>query len=165
MKIWNSALVVACVWSSIALACYEAPKDQFVPVDVLIQRSSRIVLATAVRADLQSDGGVRYRFRTVERLAGKVDATFELDGSGATEGEATDFKHHRGSAFWKDTSGRTWHHNSCSISPSFNVGSTYLIFLDRPYHRKSFELIIRTHGNKETIDLWLQYVRSNLVAK
>ncbi len=51
----------------------------------------------------------------------------------------------------------------CEIHPSFAVGQTYLMFIDKPYHRKSFELIMRTNGNSLTQDKWLQYVKKAAV--
>jgi hypothetical protein len=42
----------------------------------------------------------------------------------------------------------------CRIHPNFEEGRTYLVFLDEPYHPKSFERIASDS------DKWLQAVRT-----
>jgi len=42
--------------------------------------------------------------------------------------------------------------------PATGIGLTYLIFFNHPYHNKSFELIIRTHGSSLEKEKWLEFI-------
>lgn len=140
-------------------ACFVPPQEQYVPVDELISRTEKIVLATVTEAKLSKDGwGVIYKFRTDKTLKGSLGEEFEVIGSPPYHGALTDFDDHREHGFWNDGGGRETNGTDCEISPSFGVGLVYLVFVDKPYHRKSFELITKTYGDASARDKWLQYV-------
>jgi hypothetical protein len=160
-----SALLCLALASGPAAACYSAPQEQVTPADELIARSSRIVLAKVMRAETGPGDryDVTYSFRAERWLRGKGAATFEIVGHPADwEGATTTFDHHADPAFWEDAEGRLSHDTDCVIHPSFVVGGTYLVFLDAPYHNKSFEQVTRTHGDADTRDEWLQYVEDKV---
>jgi len=117
-----------------------------VPYPELIGRTANIVLARAERAELLPDQSVRYLFRTVEVLKGKPRRTFTLtfDSSCMTylRGLDTDFDKHRDGRFWDRRESRQWNAPDCKMAPNFMVGRQYLLFVDEPYHWKSFEQII-----------------------
>lgn len=146
----------ATVW-----ACFSTPDEQIVPAKELIDRTKTIVLATVEKAEIiEKDSiAVRYHFREIRSLKGDAPGTFTLDGvSSAYSGPMDNFEHHYSEAFWEDGGGRSWHDTDCVIYPSFSVGGIFLIFLEEPFHRKSFELIIRTHGGEGVRDKWLTWV-------
>ena len=145
-----------------AVACYTPPAEQRVSPGDLIARTKNIVLAEVTKAELIRGREVLYTFRRIRTLAGRPEEAFVLAGNAAIwEGNSRTFNHHTDSAFWEGQ-GRTPNDSDCKIHPSFAVGGTYLLFLDEPYHVKGFELIMRTGGDKETKDKWLQFVESSL---
>ena len=144
-----------------AFGCFSTPKEQIVPDIELVQRTKTIVLAKVVKAELLDEDSlnVRYYFQEIKSLKGDAKKEFFIDGvSLAYNDPLRTFEHHHSQRFWKPGGGRSWHDIDCVIYPSFTVGGIFLIFLDEPYHRKSFELIIRTHGDEETRDKWLTWV-------
>jgi hypothetical protein len=160
-----TALLALALASGPAAACYSAPAEQVVPADALIARTPRIVLAKVVRAETGPGDryDVTYSFRVQRWLRGQGADTFEIVGHPAIwEGDTTTFDHHADPAFWEDNEGRASHDTDCEIHPSFVVGGTYLVFLDAPYHNKGFEQVIRTHGDADTKDEWLQYVEDKV---
>jgi len=143
-----------------ALACRATPAEQHTPPDELIARTQDIVLAKVVRADAASNGwNVLYTFKTIRQIKGENRSPFQILGRPAT-GEMVNwtFNEHFDPSFWEHRSGRTFHDTSCKIRPGFVVGGEYLVFLDQPYHTKSFEMILMTEGTSDTRDKWLQYV-------
>jgi hypothetical protein len=153
-------LLVSCVRD--AVACFAPPVEQNVTPEALIARTKNIVLAEVTRAEMIRGGEVLYTFRRVRTLAGRTDKTIILTGHAAIwEGDNETFNNHFDPSFWEGR-GRTPNDTDCRIHASFAVGGTYLLFLDEPYHVKSFELIIRTNGDKETRDKWLQFVERAL---
>jgi len=144
-----------------ALGCEVQPPEQYTPPDDLISRTNNIVLAKVVGAEMQSDGySVLYTFQIVERLKGQIADRFQISGYPSIwEGENRRFNDHSDKEFWLNSGGRSANDTDCQIHPTFSVGGIYLVFIDRPYHVKSFEIIIRTHGDK---DKWLQYVESHI---
>lgn len=143
----------------IASACLSAPSEQTVPYPELIGRTANIVLARAERAELLPDRSVRYLFRTVEVLKGKPRRAFTLtlDSSWITHvrGLDTDFDKHRDGRFWDRRESRQWNAPDCKMAPNFMIGRQYLLFVDKPYHRKSFEQV--TDPDR---DRWLQATRT-----
>ena len=143
----------------IASACLGAPSGQTVPYPELTGRTANIVLARAERAELRPDQSVWYLFRTVEVLKGKPRRTFTLtfDSSCMTylRGLDTDFDKHRDGRFWDRRESRQWNAPDCKMAPNFMVGRQYLLFVDEPYHWKSFEQIIDSDE-----DRWLRAVRT-----
>jgi hypothetical protein len=156
-------LVLAAVLAADAAACEVTPPEQRVSSKELIARTSNIVLAQVAKAELIADHEVRYTFKRITALSGSSDQIFTLMGSPAIgEHQIGTFDHHADPIFWSK-GGRSPNDTDCQIHPAFSVGGTYLLFLDKPYHIKSFEQIIRTHGDKDTKDKWLQYVESNVI--
>jgi hypothetical protein len=145
-------------------ACYAPPAQQLVPPDELIARTQNIVLARAIRGEAKEDDyEVSYTFRTIKILKGSALDTFEIMGRPAIfEGWNENFDHHFHKDFWSVSAGRLSNEPDCRIHPVFSVGGTYLMFLDQPYHRKSFEIILRPEGEADIRDKWLQYVESRV---
>jgi hypothetical protein len=160
MKKYISILSIILLIPTLSLACFSTPPEQITPQDELIQRSKRIALATVVSAEfIEKDYDVVYTFKVEKILKGEVEKQFTIIGRPLIwDGEARMFDHHKDPSFWENQGGRLFHDTDCEIYPSFSVGATYLVFLDKPYHRKSFELIIRTHGTPKIRDSWLSYV-------
>ena len=146
-----------------AFACFVAPSEQRTSPDDLIDRTKEIVLAKVIAAETQSDSyGVTYTFQAVRYLKGQGGDRFQISGYPSIwEGDNQRFDDHKDTVFWSNNRGRSPNDTDCEIHPTFSVGGTYLVFLDQPYHVKSFELIIRTHGDDDTRDKWLQYVESH----
>jgi hypothetical protein len=138
----------------------------------LVRRSPRIALArfdeveevtAAWTGDVPccSDSRVT-TFTTIEVLKGHVDERFDdvidrrayrfKDEAGA------DFNGHADPDFWKRWLARQTNGDDCKMHPHFEVGATYVIFLDPPYHRRSFERIDRPD------DRWLHRIKA-LVAE
>lgn len=148
--------------SSSSLACYRPPREQYTPPDELISRTNVIALAKVVRAEVGEDGfEILYTFQTIKRLKGQVNEQFQILGYPAVwEGENRRFNNHFDASFWENSGGRVQNDTDCKIHPAFSVGGTYLVFLDQPYHVKSFEIVIRTHGDASKKDKWLQHVEN-----
>lgn len=147
-----------------ALACVMTPSEQETPPDELIARTGNIFLARAVRADAASDRWhVLYTFKVERTLKGKPQAAFQILGEPLFgEMSVHRFNEHTDAAFWDDQGGREYHDTSCKIRPEFAVGNTYLIFLDKPYHNKSFEQILFTGEDGRQKDQWLRYVEERV---
>jgi hypothetical protein len=153
------ALIV--ILTTEAMGCYLPPPEQNVPAKELISRTKNIVLAQVTKAELLHDVDVQYTFKRVKSISGSSAETFTLVGRRLEGGEVTTFSHHAERAFWS-TGGRSTNYEDCQIYPAFAVGGTYLVFLDKPYHIKSFEKIERTQGDKHSRDKWLQFVEDNV---
>ena len=155
---------------STVLACYATPKEQMVPADELIKRTESIVLARVVAANLESTDGrnrvfhtVNYEFELIEVVKGESKEKFSLNGRPLMNGQdATSFSNHKDERFWDTSEGRVFRTMSCTITPSFAVGSSYLLFLDKPYHQKSFELVNAHKPYLIVTDKWLEYVKSKI---
>ena len=140
-----------------ASACFISPKHFSATPDQLVDRTSNIVLATVIRAEV-SGQEVVYTFTTLRTIKGKSKKEFQLRGeSSLYPAQSDDFDRHEKKEFWSyNGMGRLTMDTDCKVHPSFSVGGTYLAFLDQPFHSKSFELIHATTGNRE--DRWLKYV-------
>jgi len=149
-----------------ACACFSTPQEQIVADEELISRTKTIVLATVIKAELTEDNqnSVRFHFTKVRTLKGDSPQHFTIDGDSAAHGDPLDdFYGHSKPSFWESGGGRSWHDTDCAIHPTFAVGGTFLIFLDKPYHRKSFELILRSpDAAPEVQDKWLKWVESHI---
>lgn len=140
-----------------AAACTSPPKHLTVPHTQLVKRAARIALARFERGDSSAQPS----FRTLEVLKGKVASTFRLaitDSSSASFKDlpGADFGRHRDGRFWESRDTRQGNGPDCGMHPQFEIGATYLVFLDPPYHWRAFERI------DQKDDLWLAAVR-NLV--
>ncbi len=153
--ILTAALVF--ISSSQAMACYAEIKEHFSPANDLISRTNNIVLAKVISAELQDNGDVKYNFEVIEHLKGSSEKNFSLNGEPLLHDYQTNtFNNHQDAEFWEDRQGRSSVGNGCDIAPTFSVGAKYLIFIDPPYHRKSFERISQPFQNK---DKWFEHVR------
>ncbi len=142
-----------------AYGCDEPPPEQHVPVSELLARTNDIVLAKVVKAEtVENSWNVKYTFSIEKLLKGNVPKEFTITGAPPYQGTLNDFNHHRDKRFWEKYGGREINGPDCEITPGFGVGLTYLIFLNRPYHNKGFELITRTHGSSSVKDKWLQFI-------
>lgn len=156
--------IILCIIASYnATACFAPPLEQHVSPLELINRTERIVLAKVINASSEKNSyEVLYKFETIKTLKGKVDDTFTIEGHPLYQGGMTNFNNHSDPDFWEGSWGRESNDTDCEIYPTFSVGAIFLIFLDRPYHSKSFENIIRTNGDKNNKDKWLQYVEEQV---
>ncbi|WII72745.1 hypothetical protein QJS83_02530 [Bdellovibrio sp. 22V] len=134
-------------------ACFAPKPEQVADPVVLIKRTNNIYLAEALGS---LDGKVD--FKVIERIKGKKREKFQVPAL-ITEETGTDFKAHTLESFWSKSGGRGQIEPSCEIVPNFQKGKKYLVFLDKPYHLKSFELI-ETDG-----DVWLKKVREKAKPK
>jgi hypothetical protein len=142
-----------------SIACFMTPPEQIVPYEELIKRSQNIALAQVIEASSLKVSNhpelrTKYVLKTLETLKGKPPVNIVIQGVKAGEKDLN-FGDHQTPNFWQE-GGRLSSFPDCQIYPSFEVGATYLVFLDRPYHRKSFERI----DNKN--DKWLVTVRSSI---
>jgi hypothetical protein len=164
MKFFSVVLFMAAALE--ASACMVSPAIQSVPHDKLIERSNTIVLAKAAKFEAMANGEVRYFFEVKNNIAGNTPKKFEVIGfPEMLPGDLNHFNHHNDKQFWKTPLGRMAHDTDCQIHPAFSVGREYLVFLDTPYHNKSFELIIRSTGDRSKKDKWLQYVEDKIKAR
>ena len=163
-----SILVFFC--SGHAIACVVAPAEQRVAVDELISRTDNIILAKAVRAEYRNPEQtgqsnphdvVHHDFEILKSLKGENQSEFSLIGGLMEHDRRNHFNHHTEPDFWEDVYGRSFNMPDCIIHPTFIVGSVYLVFLDQPYHYKSFELIEK-HSDPEDRDKWLAYVEEKV---
>ncbi|HEB26702.1 MAG TPA: hypothetical protein ENI05_02845 [Porticoccus sp.] len=156
-------IILCIIVSSNATACFAPPLEQHVRPLELISRTERIVLAKVINASSEKNSyEVLYKFETIKTLKGKVRDTFTIEGHPLYQGGMTNFNNHSDPDFWEESWGRESNDADCEIYPSFSVGAIFLIFLDRPYHSKSFENIILTNGDKNIKDKWLQYVEEQV---
>jgi hypothetical protein len=140
-------------------ACFATPQEQIVSKEKLVSRTKTIVLAQAVKAELQEDGTVKYTFRQIKNIKGEAPKEFVIIGQVSDiETDLETFDDHRKPSFW-ESGGRSHHDTDCEIHPTFSVGLFYLIFLEQPYHQKSFERIVRLDPDQK--DEWLTWVEEN----
>ena len=152
--------VTLLVFSLPAVGCFVPPPEQSTAPDALIARTKNIVLARVVGARAaQNSYNVLYTLKNVRTLKGQAAGQFQVTGYPAIlEDENLSFNDHTDGQFWSNHVGRSPNDTDCEIHPTFSVGRMYLVFLDRPYHVKSFELITHAQGAKR--DKWLRYVES-----
>ena len=154
-------------------ACADPPAEALAPVAELVARTATIVLATAEKAEElfhisnQGPNGklvgrqeIRYSFAARETLKGKSDGAFKLEVSAvdpvAAEQGTGDFDRHREPG-WQEKGGRVGAVASdCEVSPRFDIGARYLIFVDKPWHVLGFERIVADD------DEWLGDVRRRI---
>lgn len=141
------------------IACSAPPSYLTVPYYELISRTNRIALAEVVKIDSVGEHQYEYQFELEERVKGNVDNSFSMTFENypspfVKKAPDKDFNQHRGGVFWDQNAARQINDTDCRMHPVFEKGSTYLLFLDKPYHWKSFEVI------KSKEDLWLQTVKN-----
>lgn len=160
------------LYASQAFACYGAPQHLVVPYKNLVSRTSRIALAKVVEVHpLRKErpnhpkfasnmvklpiyeNWVTYVFEVREVIKGDFEKTFEIDSKEVPEISDSTFDDHTDCSFWQD--GRSGNSGDCQLYPLFNLGSEYLVFLDPPYHWKSFERIAHSKT-----DAWMAAVKA-----
>lgn len=138
-----------------AFGCFKPKASQIVKMDVLVKRTANIILAKVLSVDANNE----FSFQVISSLKGKSTESFKLKGTTSSENINNHYNNHQEKQFWtKDSEGRADISPMCVISAGFEVGKTYLIFLDQPYHFKSFELI-----NDEKADVWLTKVKNEIM--
>jgi hypothetical protein len=163
-------LIAAAVGASLAIswevsACTVPPKHLTTHHAELVRRSSRIALGRFEKVASswlpRFLAGDRYtlQFKTVEVVKGQVGERFSLAFNGAPpegfkDGKDADFHGHADWDVWEGKLTRQANEANCQMRPRFEVGATYLIFLDEPYHWRSFERVDRPD------DRWLAAVKA-----
>lgn len=158
------------------LACKEPPPEQIAPFEELVARTNYIFLAEVEKVEDITAPNTRsrrmifpgpvhdrvvytkYHLKVLEELKGKMgEEKLVIEGQPALSKEEGTFSHHTEKRFWENESGRSpTGRLDCKIEPRFKLGKKYLIFFNKPYHRKSFERI------DDLNDQWLSTVRRNL---
>lgn len=143
--------------SHFSFSCDQQSTEHSEHADDLISRTNQIILAKAVSASISENGNeVSYKFKTIRVLKGNILESFEILGYPLFEDEVKSFNHHNSEDFWTNYGGRVHGWTDCEIHPGFSVGLMYLVFMGKPYHVKSFEVI---YGTK---DKWLLYVEEKI---
>ena len=140
------------MFSSMALCCFAPKAEQVSTPEKLVKRVNKIYLAEVVENSSKS-----FQFKVIETLKGKKKSNFRIDGVLAESNSETDFDKHSKEDFWGKSGGRMQVEPNCQITPSFSIGKKYLVFMDKPYHLKSFELITSVDS-----DEWLKKVKEIL---
>ena len=148
--------------ASVAMACYTTPRYHLLDVDQQIAAAQNVYVAKAVSVKGGDGKEATYSFVVLQRLAGAERDSFTLPGRTAGPVRAAPASDdHSDDAFWKTGGGRLFLDTDCEIHPQFVVGKNYLIFLDQPVSRRSFEEIKLPLGEKPG-DRWLAYVIDKL---
>lgn len=144
--------------SQFAFACENIPESQTQSINQLVSRSQNIVLAQAKKPEIGSDGFFTVEFEVNDVLKGSQWSNFILQGKAATPDKlGNDFNKHNDLQFWAYlNTGNFFRDKDCNLYGYFERGRQYLIFLDKPFHPKSFELI------SSQDDGWLKEVKKQL---
>ncbi len=125
--------------------------------DKLIKRCDNIVLVTVTSAKLVENGMVVYKFKVNETIKGAGIDVFSLRGNITFyEHDLRHFDHHSDPDFWSNNMSRVYV-TYYEVIPSFVTGGRFLIFVDEPYHARSFERI-----PSPLTDKWLWYVKKKV---
>lgn len=163
-KIYTLILSILIFFPFKLLACTAPPAYLTVPYYELISRTNRIALAETVKIDSLGGHQYEYHFVLKESVKGNVDSSFSMTFENIPSPYAqdipdNDFDSHKSGIFWDQFYSRQWNGPDCEMHPRFQKGSTYLLFLDKPFHWFSFELITSNQ------DLWFQTVRNVVKSK
>ena len=151
-----------------AEACRRAPEEQLMNPDRQLAFARDVSVARVVSALPVGDDTVEYRFVVLKRLAGPALESFTLHGIASdprfdsARSEAAD---HDGLAFWARGGGRVMNDPACVVRPWFTLGEAYLVILDKPHTRRSFEHIATVDGRFDAKDKWLTYVEGRLAGR
>jgi len=154
-----------------ALACFAPPASLTVHHTDLVAETKVIVLARVIGAtdkptyntlgDMQANrdpNRALAKFEAIEVLRGKTPPEFSLSGGSLADVDYdpyNDFDGHKSALFWDKKITRQWNQPDCQMHPDFQVGRTYLLFVDHP-HWRAYEEI------RGPDDLWLQAVRRSI---
>jgi len=155
----TTGLIVALmsVLSLEAHACFAPPQQSTESHDALVSRTSRIVLVELVSASGGMSWWKTYEFSVFEALKGEFEPVFSVVLPSPYLASDDDYLQHSDPAFWQMMESRAVVGADCLVHASFEVGATYLLFLDAPYHIHGFERI------KGEDDQWLAWVRAQTV--
>ncbi len=129
--------------------------------DALINRTYNIVLARVVLARFMGGANceVMYELEPVQVLRGNQKDRFSITGEYLRSADdLRSFIGHSDTNFWHNAWGRILPDEDRIIHPRFSVGRYYLIFLDKPYHVKSFEQV----SFSPEADKWYVYVKQKV---
>ncbi len=169
-----------------AQACSFASPERRAPVNDLIRRTNNIVLARVIKAEYNEPKKlnvgseeekeealtdllhghykpIKYTFEVIDLIKGKSHKFFIMNTNYSFND--SDFNLHKDEQFWKDEGGAM---GPCAHDErGFDVGYVYLMFLDKPYHRKSFELIrnYKSDDAPNSKDKWLSYVEAKVAGQ
>ena len=144
-KIWFLFLFVVCVTFSLEVyACSTKAFSEFASKKEQILVGRNIVIAKAIKQELRNNH-ILTTFLVIEVLKGKAGKTLELSFdafSTPNENEFdSDFNRHLDGRFWSNLEARTSITSNCKYARHFRLGSSYLVFMDKPFQANSFELI------------------------
>ena len=144
--------------SQVASACDKIPESQTQSINQLITRTNNIVIAQAKKPEIGGDGLYTVEFEVSDVLKGSQWSNFILQGKPTTPDKlGNDFNKHGDLQFWAYlNTGNFFRDKDCNLYGYFERGRQYLIFIDKPFHPKSFELI----SSQE--DSWLKEVKKQL---
>jgi len=161
------AFLAIALGSSAAQACRRAPDAQLVSPERQVAFARDVAVARVISAQPIGDDTFEYRFVVLKRLAGSDTQSFTLQGIAPDSRFASqpgDRADHDGLKFWARGGGRVMNDPSCTLRPWFALGESYLVILDQPYTRRSFEHIATIDGQFDANDKWLSYVEARLNA-
>jgi len=133
----------------------------------LVASAREVYVARVVQATETEGGKVDYEFAVVKRLAGPFRTRFSISSNTAAADDIVASPDHSDKRFWEAGGGRLGgDSNWCYITLRFDVGISYLVFLDRPNTYRSTERINVFPGREPiTDDKWYQYVEERLRTK
>lgn len=157
-------------------ACYSPSSAQVSDVEELVKRSKGIYYAVAIKKSNYEvyEFEVIDNLRAKQKLAGllvKVKNFFDFSEVGRETPmqyknvfikgtyrtyKSGNYNNHKDEEFWTRTGGRVDIDPDCSLKPTFKVGLKYLLFVDEPYHFKSFEEVNTTE------DRWFKKVNQTV---
>ncbi|WP_306393850.1 hypothetical protein [Telluria beijingensis] len=159
------ALLMIALGTGGAEACRRAPEVQLMSPEKQLAFARSVAVARVISAHPIGDDIFEYRFIVLKRLAGPDTQSFTVQGLApdsrfaSDQGEHAD---HDGPRFWARGGGRVMNDPSCTLRPWFTLGESYLVILDQPYTRRSFEHIATVDGQFDAKDKWLNYVEARL---
>ena len=133
----------------------------------LVASAREVYVARVVQATETARGQIDYEFAVVKHLAGPYRSRFSISSNSAAADDISASPDHSDAAFWQAGGGRLGgDSNWCYITLRFDVGISYLVFLDRLRTYRSTERINASPGREPiTDDKWYAYVVERLRAK
>ncbi len=159
-----AALVIAAIGAGSAHACRSRMPGMEASPEDLVASAREVYVARVVQARENGAGQVVYEFAVLERLAGLERGRFSIEAGSAVADDVAGSPDHGDERFWQTAGGRLGGaSNWCTITPRFDVGMSYLVFLDRPGTYRSFERINVLPGSAPiSDDKWYGYVVQQL---
>lgn len=162
-----AVLAIAAIGTSSAHACRSRQIGMDPSPEDLVASAREVYVARVVQATETEGGKVDYEFSVVKRLAGHDRSRFRIASDSAVADDVAASPDHSDERFWQSGGGRLGgKSNWCRITLRFDVGMTYLVFLDRPNTYRSTERINVFPGREPiTDDKWYRYVEERLRAR